>query len=68
MFLCVSGYGWGKGDTKKEAITECRKNDATTKGYAIYRCGPTARINENGSLTYTPSKDFEPQLVEDHKG
>ena len=65
-YLCVSGYGWGKGDTKEEAIKECNKHDATSKKLTIYTCGPTARINENGSMTYTPSKDdIIPELLEE---
>jgi len=66
QYICVSGEAWGKGDTPDKAKANCKENHGNSKFYyGLYKCGPTAYVNDNGSLVYTPSKDFKPVQLEE---
>jgi len=67
QFICISSEAWGKGKTALRAKRIAKQHHGSTYGFyfALYKCGPTARVNENGALVYSPAKDVKPELIEE---
>lgn len=63
--VIVPNY-WGKGKTREEAFQKLREagGKAKKRGYIVYRCEPTVRIDSFGMFCFVVREDFQPCYLE----
>lgn len=64
-WLVIGPFVWGKGKTRKEAMANSVKSNASRKlrQYVVYRCEPNVYVDQYGAIVFTYHGEEKPSYL-----